>query len=95
MGSLIKYISCHLSSCKISNEDLAISFPKYTSDEIYKKIGVKTRYNTTDNVIGSDLAFLAAEDLFRQNKLKKEDVQFLLFCTEGLDYIAPMTACIL
>jgi 3-oxoacyl-[acyl-carrier-protein] synthase III len=95
MGCTIKHIEYHLSSLKVTNKDLSVAFPKYSEDEIYKKIGVKTRFNTEENIIGSDLAFFAAEDLFNKSNYKKTDVQFLLFCTEGLDYIAPMTACIL
>lgn len=95
MGSKIEHISYHLSSTEVSNEDLAKDFPLQTAEKITKNIGIKKRYMTTEDVIGSDLAFNAAQLFFKESKVKKEDVDFVLFCSEGLDYIAPMTACLL
>jgi len=95
MSSRIRHITYHLSETEVSNDDLAKEFPDSNAEKIYKNVGIKKRFVTTENVIGSDLACAAAEKLFKESILKKEDVEFILFCTEGLDYIAPMTACLL
>ena len=95
MGCSIKHITYHLSSKQITNEDLAREFPEFTPEKIYKNVGIKKRYLTTETIIGSDLAFNAALEFFKTIDVKKDDVEFILFCTEGLDYIAPMTACLL
>ncbi|OGT41726.1 MAG: hypothetical protein A3F13_08750 [Gammaproteobacteria bacterium RIFCSPHIGHO2_12_FULL_40_19] len=95
MSCKIKHISYHLSSNVLTNEDLAKDFPEYSAQEIYKKTGIKQRFVTTRNIIGSDLAVAAAEQLFRESSFKKENVEFILFCTETPDYIAPATACLL
>lgn len=95
MGCEIKAITYKLSSRKISNEDLANNYDKVEPSDIYKKTGIKYRYITTENIIGSDLACFAAEDLFKIYKIDRKKIDFLLFCTEGLDYIAPMTSCLI
>lgn len=95
MSCQIKHITYHLSSIEVSNEDLVKEFSDFSAEKIYKNVGIKKRYVTTDDVIGSDLAYAAAQKLFSESNLKKEEVEFILFCTEGLDYIAPMTACLL
>lgn len=95
MAIEIKHIFYELSSQKVTNEDLCKQFPDQTPERIYKKTGINVRYNTTENIIGSDLAYKAAVKLFKETAIKKEDIEFVLFCTEGLDYIAPMTACLI
>jgi 3-oxoacyl-[acyl-carrier-protein] synthase-3 len=95
MGCEIKYISYQLASKEVTNEDLVKEFPEFTPEKIYKNVGIKKRFVTTENVIGSDLAFSAAQKMFQESKLKKEEIEFILFCTGGSDYIAPMNASLL
>lgn len=95
IGSEIKHISYSLSSNKITNDDLLKDFPELTRNDIFKKTGINTRYNTPENILGSDLAFEAAEKLFLETTFSKSDVEFVIFCSGGHDYIAPMTVCIL
>ncbi len=95
MGCEIKYITYQLASKEVLNEDLTNTFKEFSAEDIYKKVGVKKRFHTSEDVIGSDLAFLAANQFFKETAFPKEKVEFILFCTEGLDYIAPMTVCLL
>ena len=43
----------------------------------------------------SDLAFHAAEKLFASGTCSREEIDFLLFCTQSPDYLLPTTACLL
>jgi 3-oxoacyl-[acyl-carrier-protein] synthase III len=95
MEASIKHITYYLPPKIISNKDLAIEFPEFTAEQIFKKTGVKKRTHTTSELIGSDMAFLAAEKLFSESSLNKENVDFLIYVTEGLDYKAPATEVIL
>lgn len=95
MGCEIRYITYQLASKEVSNEDLANTFKEFSAEDIYKKVGIKKRFHTSEDIIGSDLAFQAANLFFNDTKFPKEQIEFILFCTEGLDYIAPMTACLL
>jgi len=94
MGSEIQHISYCLSSNVITNDDLLKDFPEFTTKDIVKRTGVKTRYNTSENILGSDLAIEAAEKLFDESSFTKEEVEFIIYCSGGHDYIAPMNICI-
>lgn len=95
MKAFIKDIEYYFPPVKVSNDELAKEFAVEASD-IYLKTGVKNRYKTSPGIIGSDLGFEAAKLLLA--KLSEEQISkidFILFCTEGLDYKAPTTACVL
>lgn len=95
MEAVIKHIAYYLPPKIISNSDLALEFPEFTANQIFKKTGVKTRTHTTSDCIGSDMAYHAAQKLFSESEIKKENIDFLIYVTEGLDYKAPATAIIL
>jgi len=95
VGCQIKHINYHLSQREVSNEMLAAEFPDFTAEKIFKNVGIKKRYVTDENIIGSDLAFNSAQDFFEETNVKKEEIEFILFCTGGSDYIAPMNASLL
>lgn len=89
----ISHIHYHLPEKIVTNADLVAEFPFLTEEEILKKTGVKKRHITSDGVTGSDLAFTAAQQLL--TTYDRSNIDFILFCCEGLDYKAPATACIL
>jgi len=95
MGAKINHISYYLPSKVVTNEDLSLEFPEYTPEQIYKKTGVRIRTHTNPTQIGSDMAFQAFQNLLDETNLKKEEVDFLIYITEGQDYKAPATAIIL
>lgn len=95
MNPYIKAISYYLPAKVITNNDLCVDFPELNEEEIYKSSGIKSRHISDKDEIGSDLAYNAAEIFFKEYNFKKEEIDFLLFCTEGLDYKAPATSCIL
>ena len=95
MGCSIRYMKYVLSSQEVSNNDFILDFPTYSHEDIYKKTGVKFRYNTTENILGSDLAVLAAKKLFEETSYDKNDIEFVVFCSGGHDFITPMTVCII
>jgi 3-oxoacyl-[acyl-carrier-protein] synthase-3 len=41
------------------------------------------------------MAYMAAEKLFREHYLEKEDIDFVLLCTQSPDYFLPSTSCII
>lgn len=63
-------------------------------NRLTKKTGILRRHICARNEIASDLAIKAADKLFKQGVLK-EDVEFLLYCTQSPDYYLPTTACVL
>ena len=64
-------------------------------EAVAKTVGVLSRHRSADNETASDLAVKAATKLFQENNITKDDVDFLLFCTQSPDYFMPSTACII
>ncbi|MGP8214217.1 MAG: 3-oxoacyl-ACP synthase III family protein [Bacteroidia bacterium] len=96
MGAYIKAISYYLPDNVLSNEELARLFPQYTPDEIFRRTGIRERRIAAADELPSDSAVIAAEKFFKEHKFcKKQDIDFLIFCTEMVDRRAPATACIL
>lgn len=96
MSAAIKDIAVFLPEKLLSNAMLATEFPGISAETIYKQSGIKNRHIAEEATTPSDLAFLAAEALFsRSPENRKADIDVLIYCTEGLDYKAPATACLL
>lgn len=96
MNTEITNISYYLPPNSLSNQDLSSLFEDKSEDEILQLFGVKKRSIRNPGQIGSDLAFEAAEKLFQENKsIIKTSIDFLIFCTEGLDYKAPTSSSVL
>jgi 3-oxoacyl-[acyl-carrier-protein] synthase-3 len=94
--SKIKYISFHLPNDILTNEDIVLLFPDKNEDSIIKSFGIRKRHIREPNQTGSDLAFLAANRFFDENlDFDKSKIDFLIFCTEGLDYKAPTSSSVL
>lgn len=79
---------------EVKNDDLCKKYTSYTPEKILKESGVKTRYHSKKGELSSDLAQTCGKQFFDFFNFKRDDVDFLIFCTEGPDYIAPATSCI-
>jgi len=66
----------------------------WTADDIFKKTGIKQRHVVEDEC-ASDLGVSAAEELFNRNKGLREQIDYLIFCSQSSDYVLPATACVL
>lgn len=95
MGTKIKATSYFLPVNFLDNNMLSNEFPHISAPEIFRRSGVKNRHLANDDETPSDLAFRAAESLFLQHEDERHNINALIFCTEGLDYKAPASACIL
>ena len=92
--AFIKDIAYYLPPKTVTNEELVEEFPEWSVDKIADKVGVLERRVVVDET-ATDLAVMAAEKLFAQNKVNKKDVDFVLFCTQSPDYKLPSSACII
>lgn len=98
MKVYIRDIAFYLPERVLNNEELVKEFPEWTVDKIAAKVGVKERHVVSENETAADLAVLAAEQLFAGNgcgdAISREDVDFVILCTQSPDYILPTTACL-
>lgn len=95
MGSYIKAISYQLPSIVVTNDDLCAIDPSQTVEGIFKKTGIRKRRIAAKGELASDIAVIAAEKLFAEHYIDKAEIDFVIFCSECFDYIAPATACII
>ncbi len=95
MKSYIKAISYHLPDQVLTNDDLAKEFPDLKIDDLTRLTGVKQRHIAAENETASDLAFRAGEKLFEEHDISPAEIDLIIFCAQGADYITPSTACIL
>ena len=95
MKSYIKAISYHLPEKQISNDDLAREFPNLKIDDLTRLTGVKNRHIAAIDETAGDLAFHAAQKLFQEHSISPAEVDDIIFCAQGADFITPSTACVL
>jgi len=91
----IKAVSTYFPSKKVSNEQLNVEFPEWSAEKISSKTGIFNRREAAETEFTSDMAIESALNLFKENShIKKEDIDFILLCTQSPDYFLPTTACI-
>ncbi|WP_395051210.1 3-oxoacyl-ACP synthase III family protein [Flavobacterium sp.] len=93
MGAILKAIEYVYPKQKITNHDLSVQFPDYDFSKFEEKVGIKNRYWVQEHETAFDLAKEACNKLFK--KIDKEDVDYILYCTQSPEYFLPTTACIL
>lgn len=85
----------HLPATVLDNEELGRLYPGWDADKIFDKTGIRQRRIAAPHETAGDLAFHAAEALFARGKIVREQVDFVILCTQAPDYLLPTTACIL
>src|SRR5690606_41453022 len=79
----------------LSNETLAGMFEGWSASKIEKKLGIKSRHVLADDEMPSDIAVQAAEKLFVEQGIDRQQIEYLIFCTQAPDYLLPTTACLM
>jgi 3-oxoacyl-[acyl-carrier-protein] synthase-3 len=79
----------------IDNHQLAEEFPDWSAEKILAKTGIRQRHVTGEKEFASDIAVAAAEKLFDSGACSRNEIDFVLYCTQSPDYFLPTTACLL
>lgn len=95
MKVFIKDIAYYLPTKVVTNEQLVQEFPEWSVEKIVDKVGIKERHVAAEKETAMDMAVFAAEMLFQQGKCQKEDIDFVLLCTQSPDYFLPSSSCII
>ncbi|MEK5025623.1 ketoacyl-ACP synthase III [Paenibacillus sp. FSL M7-1046] len=82
--SYIKAIEYYLPEIIVSNDERTM-----------KKIGISERRIAEVDEFASDLAVMAAKKLFDSGVVERQEIDFLIYCTQSPDYILPSTSCII
>ncbi|MDQ3019437.1 MAG: ketoacyl-ACP synthase III [Bacteroidota bacterium] len=95
MNASIKAISYYLPVGELTNEDINRDFPEWSIEKISEKTGVHTRHIAAENECSSDLGIESAKKLFEEHNINKNEIDFILFCTQSPDYFFPTSACLI
>ena len=79
----------------INNYNHDLYFKKEDIEEIIQKIGVKERRFADENTCSSDLCYAAAEKLFTEFNIDREEIDLLIFISQTPDYRMPATSVLL
>ena len=88
-------ITYYLPETILSNDELAQMYPEWTAEKIFAKTGISSRHVVKENESVLDLAEKAAIRLFDVECINRDDVDYLLLCTQSSEYKLPSTACLL
>lgn len=94
MKAYIQDIAYYLPEQVLTNDQLAEMFPEWTAEKVADKLGITERHIAAPNETVTDMAVRAAENLFAQGVAKREDVDFVLLCTQSPEYYLPSSACL-
>lgn len=88
-------ISFYLPETKLTNDTLEKEYndPKWKASKIFRKTGIQNRYVAKEELV-SDLAVKAGNQFFDEYNFVRNDLEFLLLCTQSPDYFLPTTACL-
>ena len=92
--AFIKTMDYYLPQKILTNETLVHEFPEWEVGKIMEKVGINKRHVVSEEETASDLAIAAAQKLFDKG-INKEEIDFILFCTQSPDYFLPASACII
>ena len=91
----IRCISKYLPKNKVTNEELLKFSPNLDIAKLEKKIGLKTRYYAAKDETATDMAYIAAKNLFAEFDVNPDEIDFVILCTQSPDYYLPTSACVL
>jgi 3-oxoacyl-[acyl-carrier-protein] synthase-3 len=91
----ITHISYHLPELRYTNSDLEKDFPGSLEAENLLKIGIEQRRIVAEGEMASDIAVTAAERLFEEHNIDRNQIDFVLFCAQEFDHYTPSTACLI
>ncbi len=91
----IAAIATHVPERVLTNEELAALYPDWPAQKIFEKTGIAERRIAAPDETASDLAYEAALRLFDSGGARRDEIDFVILCTQASDYVLPTSACIL
>lgn len=94
-GISISGIATAVPDHQIPAESFIERFGEDAVQRFMEGTGIRSIYNALPDQTASDLAYAAAEELFRNVEIEKEKIGIMVFVTQSPDYWRPSTACVL
>lgn len=80
---------------KVTVDSFSEQFGSEYIQKFQKSTGIREFRRTAKNQTASDLCFSAAEEIFLEKKIDRNDINALIFVAHSTDYRRPATACVL
>lgn len=93
--AFIQEVTYYLPKIVLTNEEIAQRFPEWPAEKIAGKVGILERHIADEAETATDMACCAAEKLFTNKAIIREDIDFIILCTQSTDYKLPSSACII
>lgn len=93
--AFIQYISYYLPEKVLTNEELSLRFPEWPAEKIANKVGIIERHIAGENETATDIACEAAEKILKKHPELREKIDFVILCSQSVDYKLPSSACII
>lgn len=88
-------VSCAVPRNRVDVSDFIPVFGEDVTKKFTAGTGIKSMYKALPEQTAGDLAYSAAENLFANMDIQREDIGMLIFVTQSPDYRRPSTACVL
>ncbi len=95
MKAYIQSVEYYLPEKIVTNKDISIKFPEWSEEKIFEKVGIRERHVVAEDETALDMAEKVCLKLFENNPTSKENIDFIVLCTQSSDYKLPTSACIL
>jgi 3-oxoacyl-[acyl-carrier-protein] synthase-3 len=94
MPAAIDAIEYMLPARAESIDELVARFPNWSLEKVLEKTGIRARHVAGEDECASDFGVIAANQLFATTGVDPAAIDYLIFCTQTPDYLAPTTACL-
>ena len=90
----ISNFSVYLPKRTRTNQEISEQFPEWDVEKIANKTGIESRHISAENELSSDMAVSVGKKFFQEHAITRDEIDFLIICTQSPDYNFPNTACI-
>lgn len=94
-GASIGAIEVELPARIVTNAELNAAHPGWRMSDVVRRTGVESRRWCAPGETALDLALVASRRLLERTRVRAEELDAILFCTQSPDYVMPPNACIL
>ncbi len=92
-GSLIETIEVYLPKKTLTNSQLSEMFPEWDASKIESKVGIVSRHIADHDESALDMAIAVSEKMLESRN--RNEIDFVLYCTQSPEFFLPSGACIL
>lgn len=76
-------------------EEICEDKQDWDPERLFAKLGIRSRHISAPEETATDLAYHAACRLFEQSRVLRDEVDYVILCTQSPDHFLPSGACVL